>query len=72
MTPPRVTAAVEVDHVVPLSKGGADDDDNRQGLCVPCHQAKTARDLGVTQHGCDSNGLPIDTRHHWYRTASHG
>ena len=35
----------ELDHIVPLFKGGADDDSNRQGLCSPCHAKKTAEDM---------------------------
>jgi 5-methylcytosine-specific restriction protein A len=31
-----------VDHIVPLWEGGADTDDNKELLCVPCHDAKTA------------------------------
>lgn len=56
----RYVAAVEVDHVVPLFKGGADDDSNRQGLCIPCHKAKTNVDLGrrsLPRIGLD--GYPI-------------
>jgi 5-methylcytosine-specific restriction protein A len=42
-TPRRVTAAgVEVDHVIPLSEGGADDETNFQTLCGPHHEAKSA------------------------------
>lgn len=42
-----VTQAVEVDHIQPLHKGGKDCfDTNGQGLCVPCHREKTARDRG--------------------------
>lgn len=37
----RVSAARELDHVIPLWKGGTDTDPNRQGLCIPCHTAKT-------------------------------
>ena len=37
----RVTAVEELDHIIELADGGADDDTNRQGLCKPCHQAKT-------------------------------
>lgn len=33
---------IEVDHTVPLIGGGTDTADNVQGLCVPCHRAKTA------------------------------
>jgi 5-methylcytosine-specific restriction endonuclease McrA len=41
------TTADEVDHVVPLSRGGHRwDPDNLQSLCLPCHQAKTAHELG--------------------------
>lgn len=32
----------EVDHIVPLSRGGTDKRSNKQGLCVPCHRKKTA------------------------------
>ena len=38
----RLTAATEVDHVVPLELNGTDDDDNLQGLCHDCHAEKTA------------------------------
>lgn len=40
----RVTLAEEVDHIVPLIEGGADDEANLQSLCVSCHKAKTARE----------------------------
>lgn len=30
-----------VDHIVPLAWGGGDERDNKQGLCVPCHDAKS-------------------------------
>ena len=39
-------ASVQVDHITPLSKGGTDDRDNKQGICKPCHDAKTAREGG--------------------------
>lgn len=38
----RVTAAVHLDHIVPLWQGGPDTERNLQGLCVPCHAAKSA------------------------------
>lgn len=38
----HVAAAVVLDHIVPLWKGGADDESNYQGLCDECHKAKTA------------------------------
>jgi 5-methylcytosine-specific restriction protein A len=55
----RVAAATEVDHIVPLFRGGIEDDSNRQGLCAECHARKTAEDLGHMQHGgCDLDGNP--------------
>lgn len=41
-----VTEAVHVDHIVPLSEGGARlEDTNLQPLCVQCHVEKTAEDV---------------------------
>ena len=37
-----VTPAVVIDHVVPLFQGGAESDANRQSLCIPCHDEKSA------------------------------
>lgn len=37
----RVTAATDVDHCVPLWKGGADEDSNLQSLCTTHHAIKT-------------------------------
>jgi 5-methylcytosine-specific restriction protein A len=45
-TPPRPTAATQVDHIVPLYKGGREAADNRQSLCDECHALKTAADMG--------------------------
>jgi 5-methylcytosine-specific restriction protein A len=56
----KITAATVVDHIIALSKGGADIDTNTQSLCDPCHEAKTALDLGYKskqQIGLD--GWPI-------------
>lgn len=36
-----VAESVEVDHIIPLSQGGSSERSNLQGLCVPCHAAKT-------------------------------
>jgi 5-methylcytosine-specific restriction protein A len=35
--------ATEVDHVIPLSAGGADDESNYQSLCKTHHSVKTGR-----------------------------
>lgn len=40
----RVALATEVDHVVPLWKGGADEDSNLMPICGPCHKAKSAKE----------------------------
>ena len=57
----RVTAAQEVDHVIALANGGKDTDDNLQSLCIPCHQAKTAKDMGYTQRNTIGiDGWPVD------------
>lgn len=42
-----VTPGAEMDHIVPLFKGGSNDDDNLQMLCVECHRKKSADDLGM-------------------------
>lgn len=45
------TAAIEVDHVIPLHQGGPDIDSNTQNLCVPCHQEKTKQDGSAWRRG---------------------
>jgi len=42
----RTSVGVAVDHIVPLWKGGSDADGNKELLCDPCHDAKTAREAG--------------------------
>lgn len=42
----------EVDHIIPVSLGGADTDDNCQILCSGdggCHARKTAKDMTLSQ-----------------------
>ena len=61
----RPTPATQVDHIIPKAKGGADDDDNLQAICGPCHDAKTAREADERQRSgrprltFDANGFPI-------------
>lgn len=57
----RVTAANQVDHIVPKAKQGTDDHNNLQSLCKPCHDAKTIIDNGGKPrptYGAD--GWPLD------------
>jgi 5-methylcytosine-specific restriction protein A len=56
----RLTEATQLDHIIPLVRGGLDDSSNVQGLCVPCHKVKTAIDMGHKQRpviGLD--GYPV-------------
>lgn len=39
---PRCTPnAIELDHIVPVARGGTDDDENLALLCFPCNRAKS-------------------------------
>ncbi len=40
----RVTLATQRDHIKPLGEGGEDTEDNTQGLCKPCHEAKSLQE----------------------------
>lgn len=63
-----VSESKEVDHIIPLDFGGSNRDDNLQGLCVPCHVAKTNYDFGKNvDAGSDVNGMPLDPNHFWNR-----
>ena len=42
----RVTLATEVDHKIPLFKGGADARENLNSLCADHHRIKTNEDMG--------------------------
>jgi 5-methylcytosine-specific restriction protein A len=46
--PPRVTPSDEVDHIIPLSKGGTHERSNLQALDVECHRIKSAEEDGFT------------------------
>lgn len=39
----------ELDHKQALHKDGGNDDENMQVLCPPCHQVKTAQDMGFKE-----------------------
>ncbi|WP_311267467.1 HNH endonuclease signature motif containing protein [Sphingobium sp. WCS2017Hpa-17] len=40
----RTTPSTIADHIKPLSEGGTGERDNYQGICKPCHDAKTAEE----------------------------
>jgi 5-methylcytosine-specific restriction protein A len=40
-----------VDHIVPLAWGGSDDRSNKQGLCEPCHDAKSKAERAEARRG---------------------
>ena len=54
----------QLDHTIPLEKGGSNQWSNLVGLCTDCHADKTARDRGYKQAPCDPNGMPLGP-HHW-------
>lgn len=45
----RATPATEVDHIIPKSLGGTDDDDNLQSLDRSCHATKTQAEAAAAQ-----------------------
>jgi 5-methylcytosine-specific restriction protein A len=47
----KVSVVEEWDHIVPLSEGGADSETNLQGLCIPHHAEKTAREAATRGTG---------------------
>lgn len=55
----RVAASTVPDHIVPLHKGGTDDDSNIQCLCAACHRDKTNKDMGYRpKQKVGSDGWP--------------
>src|SRR5690606_26561561 len=43
----RFTPATEVDHIVPVARGGPNELDNPQARCKSCHSRKTARETAL-------------------------
>ena len=46
----KVTIATIRDHRIPLAEGGADDEDNEQAICEPCHEIKSAEEAARGTH----------------------
>ena len=42
-----ITLKLEVDHIVNRARGGLDDEENLQALCIPCHKLKTAAEAAA-------------------------
>jgi len=65
-----VVAATVVDHIVP-HRGNDElfwDASNHQALCAQCHSsAKQREEKGGTKPGCNTDGIPLDAKHHWNR-----
>jgi len=60
--------ATELDHVVPLHRGGPDTVANLAPLCARCHLAKTLRERGAEPRpAIGPDGEPIDPGPHWIR-----
>lgn len=71
----RLTEANTVDHVVPISEGGAafPGHDGLTSYCTSCHGAKTARGIEAgaartrkPRRGCNADGTPLDPAHPWH------
>lgn len=64
-----VTPSTVPDHIIPLSRGGTDDNSNIRCLCEPCHKIRTAEQFGHRSGGAgtDVNGRPLDPSHPWNR-----
>lgn len=55
----RIREATVPDHIVPLTKGGSDEDSNIRCLCADCHQARTAEQFGFRRRvGTGIDGWP--------------
>ena len=51
----------EVDHITPLAKGGTDEDDNLQLLCLACHEKKTRIENGYRERrAIGLDGWPVE------------
>jgi hypothetical protein len=67
-----VELATDVDHIVPIARGGAElDQSNLQSLCHLCHTRKTiSENGGNVRIGCGLDGMPLDADHEWNQPAA--
>ena len=55
--------AEEIDHILPLSRGGTNERKNLQCLCGPCHGQKTAFEKrGLSWRKVGRDGKPVHRR----------
>jgi len=64
--------AEELDHVIPLSRGGSNARSNFEYLCKRHHDEKTDREAGrrprrMHSNEVDVDGFPVDPRHPFFR-----
>ena len=56
-----VVPATVPDHIVPLSRGGTDNDSNIRCLCAECHRLRTGEQVGFRQaQKIDVTGWPVE------------
>lgn len=58
----RTVAADEVDHIIPVHKGGTDDWENLAGRCHFHHNRKSRAEADARRgrmRGCDVDGTPL-------------
>ena len=68
----RQNGAFELDHKVPLARGGTNDYRNLQVLCLPCHDGKTNEDgrSGPVRNMTDAEWRRASRPQYWRRKRS--
>ncbi len=65
-TPNCGRTSSHADHITPRRQGGADSLSNLRGLCVACHNSRSARGNGeLRAMGAFADGTPRDAGHWW-------